>query len=425
MKKKDKNKKSTTKKVLMIIVPILIIVGIIGVIFIKKNLDEQKPIDVEWGQTYYLYLKDVKDNKKYEKASLPKDMKKAKVNFYEVKNVKGVEDPVMAISYDKNNETYTNVYYIRNNSINTFTYSNKMVIEFLYNIEKKEYDYYTHTTRDDKEVYSSLGAQIEDLNEASDKAIEEWEKEDKGNSGEESSSEEDNKAEEDDDVEEKEANQEYSFKEGEKSSVTDVNGNEVSIPKFDETFVEVETEDKSVDFDLELDDKELKEKIATGVENYETQDENVTDKVEEKVQESITEVDKKHEEMKKAEEEVQKKKEAEEKARKEAEAKELAQGYKIGKYRLKYGKYKNLPMDDINITITLSPNGKCHYTGNDPDNAHKKIDTDCTYSQTQQEYYGSMTTFLTMKFNSGGSTIWQMSKNDAFNSQWLGFEYVG
>ncbi len=421
-KKKEKNKKSTIKKVLMIVVPILIVVGIVSAIFIKKYLDEQKPIAKEWGQTYYLYLKDIKENKKYEEANLPKDMKKAKVNFYEVKNV---EDPVMAISYDKNNETYTNIYYIKNDSITTMIYSNKMVIEFLYNIEKKEYDYYTHTTRDGSEVYSSLGSQIEDLNVAQEEAEKKWKEENAQDSKDESSSTEENKDEEEDKVEEKEANQEYTFKEGEKSSVTDVNGNEVSIPKFDETFVEVETEDKSVDFDLESDDKELKESITTGVENYVTQDETVTDKVEEKVKEAVQTVEEKHEEMKKAEEEVKKKKEAEEKARKEAEAKELAQGYKIGKYRLKYGKYKNLPMDNINITITLSPNGKCHYTGDDPNSATKKLDTDCTYSQTQQEYYGSMTTFLTMKFNSGGSTIWQMSKDNAFNSQWLGFEYVG
>ncbi len=407
---KKKEKKSTLRIVLMITIPILIVGLVVGGFFLKNYLDLKKPIDEIWGQTYYLYLKDVKDSNKMEEAQLPTDMKNAKINFYEFKSVK---DPVMTITYEKEvtneenkqveKEQRTNVYYIEDEKVNNLVYYGKTSVEFLYNIEEEEYDYYIHRYDEDSDTYSSLSKQVDSLINSSTEQ--------------ENCSNEEGKEENC-----LEALKDYTFKENEKSSVTDVNGNEISIPKFDETFVKVETEDNSIDYNLELSEKELKKKITVGVENYQPQEDIITEKVKSAIEETIKQVDAKHEEMKKAEEEV-KKKEEEEKAKKEAE--ELAKGYAIGPYRLKYGTYKNLPMDNISITITLSPNGKCHYSGKDPSAGTSNINTDCTYSQTKEMYYGVMTYFLTMNFKSGGSTSWQMTKSNAFNNQWLSFEYKG
>ncbi len=376
-KKKDK---TNNKKILWIILPIILIILIVGGIFLKQYLDLKKPIKEDWGQTYYVYLKD-KTNKEIE---LPDNMKNAKINFY---NLDELKEPVMAINYEEADKNYTNVYYINNEKINIVNYQQESEIEFLYNIENKEYDYYIHTKQDDSDAYKALGEQIAALTNENN--------------------EENNKTVED--------STEYLFKDDDKTTATNSEGNDIEISKFDETFVEVETEDNSVDYDLQLKEKELKETIEDAVNKYETKDEIITEDVKSHVDEQVKEVEKKQEDIKKIEEE---------KAKKEALEKELALGYKIGNYRLKYGTYKNLSMDNIDITITLSPDGKCHYKGNDPESGNKNLDTDCTYSQTQEEYYGVMTTFLTMKFNSGGSTIWQMSKNNAFNSQWLSFEYV-
>ena len=404
---KNKEKKSTLKIVLMITIPILIVGLVVGCFFLKNYLDLKKPIDEIWGQTYYLYLKDVKENNKAKEAELPTDMKNAKINFYEFKSVK---DPVMTITYEQEvtneekkqveKEQHTNIYYIEEESVNTLVYYGKTTVEFLYNIEDKEYDYYIHRYDEDSDTYSSLSKQVESYTNGPT------------NCSNEEGTEENCL----------EALKDYTFKKDEKSSITDVNGNEISIPKFDETFVKVETEDKSIDYNLELSEKELKKEITAGVENYQSQDEIITEKVKDSVEETVKQVDAKQEEMKKAEEEV-KKKEEEEKAKKEAE--ELAKGYAIGPYRLKYGTYKNLPMDNISITITLSPNGKCHYSGKDPSAGTSNINTDCTYTQTKAMYYGVMTYFLKMNFKSGGSTSWQMTKSNAFNNQWLSFEYKG
>ena len=123
---KNKEKKSTLKIVLMITIPILIVGLVVGCFFLKNYLDLKKPIDEIWGQTYYLYLKDVKENNKAKEAELPTDMKNAKINFYEFKSVK---DPVMTITYEQEvtneekkqveKEQHTNIYYIEEESVNT------------------------------------------------------------------------------------------------------------------------------------------------------------------------------------------------------------------------------------------------------------------------------------------------------------------
>ena len=93
MSKKEKKKLNQNKKIIIVISIIiaLIILGL-GGYFLYRHIELKKPLDVEWGQTYFEYLKDIKKNSQIE---LPDDLKNAKIGFYDVKEVK---DPIMGIS---------------------------------------------------------------------------------------------------------------------------------------------------------------------------------------------------------------------------------------------------------------------------------------------------------------------------------------
>ncbi len=55
-------------------------------------ISANKPIDTVWGQTYYTYLTDIKEENKYEEAGLPENADYMTFGFYEIDNMK---NPVM------------------------------------------------------------------------------------------------------------------------------------------------------------------------------------------------------------------------------------------------------------------------------------------------------------------------------------------
>ena len=159
MSKKEKKTIKIDKRLFIVLIVILVLILGVGGYFLYQYLEFRKPLDVEWGQKYYAYLKDIKENKKNQKAGLPEKLKNSKIGFYEVNNVK---DPIMVIEYEKNDETYSNVYYIKNNKINNIVYTEPTEIEFLYNIENKKYNYYAHTLDEDIDNYSSVSDRVND-----------------------------------------------------------------------------------------------------------------------------------------------------------------------------------------------------------------------------------------------------------------------
>lgn len=276
-----KEKKNHKKLIIGIVVAILVLALAIGGYFLKQYLDLKKPIDDAWGQTYYVYLKDIKENDKAKDAGIPNDMENARLNFYEVKNV---EDPVMIMTYTKDDDSYSNVYYIEDNKVNALTYNESTNIELLYNILTKEYDYYIHIDKDGKDSYKSLSEQIKERHEELDKS-------------------------KDDTEDKKEVQQtvEYTFSKDEEEAVTDVNGKKISIAKFDKTFIKPEVETvNGVEYSTDLEEKELKETVTNTISNYKPQEEIITEQVEKEVATKVEQVAKKQEEMKKAEEEVKK-----------------------------------------------------------------------------------------------------------------------
>lgn len=393
-KETPRHKKKDNKKKIIIIssVVLLLIIGIVAGIILTKSKPEKpkKEITIKerWGQIYYEYLKDVGNQ---EDNALPENMTDAKINFYDIKDV---ENPVMTISYEVNDKDYTNIYYINDEKVDAIVYKEPTDIDLLYNIQNKDYNYYTETENNNARTYKTIKDQI--------------------------------KAKLSDTTEQNPV--EYTFKEDEKDSVTDVNGKEISITKFDQTFIEIETEDDSIDYNTNLTEKALKKVINKTIDIYKEVEEILTENIKKSTQTKEEGIIKKQEEMKTAKEEVEKKaaeekakKEAEEKAKREAEEKaKAAAGLKVGNYTLKYGTYKGEYADE-GYTFILKQNGQCVYHGNN-----------CTYTIgthdfTQDGETHAVSTALIIKENGQSYSIYYMpySNTEIGDGDIGSFKYVG
>ena len=225
------------KKKLIIIISIILVIGIlvIGYIFKDKLFgSKEKKLSTTWGETYYVYLKDIKDNNKYKEAGLPSDLKSVKVSFVSVGDIK---DPVMTITYDKDKKEYTNIYYINNDKVDAIVYNEPTSIELLYNIEKDSYNYYSNTVSDSDNYYKNLSDQIKSkTNKDSSKAV---------------------------------MVEEYIINSNDKEEVADSSGNSISLTNFDKTFIKLDTPDNSFEFNKSIVEDELRKLVDKSTNLYE------------------------------------------------------------------------------------------------------------------------------------------------------------
>ena len=114
----EKNGKNNKVKII-VICAVLLLVGAFGY-FGYQYYELKKPIEEDWGEKFYVYLKDVNEKKNVDKAGLPKDLKRSDLSFYEVENV---NDPIMVINYEKEKQNYSNVYYILDVKVNVIVYN--------------------------------------------------------------------------------------------------------------------------------------------------------------------------------------------------------------------------------------------------------------------------------------------------------------
>ena len=288
MSKKEKKKIKIDKRLFIVIIIILILILGVGGYFLYQYFEFKKPLKEEWGQKYYVYLKNIKENKKNKEAGLPEKLKNSKIGFYEVNDVK---DPIMIIEYEKNKETYTNMYYIKNEKVNNIVYKEPTEIEFLYNIENKTYNYYAHTKDEESDTYSNVLNKI--------------------------NNQEDN----------------YTFEKDEKDSVIDENGKEISISKYDETFIKPKIKDNKLYYNTSLKESKLKDTVKKGIDKYMTADE-LKDYVTELIEEQLENINKLKEEIKNAQTELEKQQQEEKR-----KAEEQAKGLQVGGETVKYGTY--------------------------------------------------------------------------------------
>ena len=328
------------KKKLIIIISIILVIGIlvIGYIFKDKLFgSKEKKLSTTWGETYYVYLKDIKDNNKYKEAGLPTDLKSAKVNFVSVNDIK---DPVMTITYDKDKKEYTNIYYINNDKVDAIVYNEPTSIELLYNIEKDTYNYYSNTVSDSDNYYKNITDQIKSkTNKDSSKAV---------------------------------IVEEYRINSNDKEEVTDSNGNSVSLTKFESTFIKLDTPDNSFEFNKSIVEDELRKLVDKSTNLYEDIAKTIKAN-KENVERLKNELKEKEERIKSIKEE--KSKEEVKETNNDTSTKEVTSsdnteisGIKLGSYTINYGTYVGEAASS-GITLVLNKDGSCTYDGNP-----------CTYS---------------------------------------------
>ncbi len=252
---KENNKQKN--KVWLVIIALLIIGGGIfgGWYFIFRDTDtdtgetnkNEEKLEV-WGDLYKVYLTDIKENDKWEEANLPQDINDGKVGFYDV----GLDEPVMVISYEEEDDTYSNIYYIEDEKVNGIYAEEASDIEFLYDSENDEYDFYTHTENEEVDSYSKVRDVVE------------------------------NKS--------KNENTENFNKDG-------------SGKQFDDKFIDPEVTLPTKDYDEDLTPDEILDLVKDSVKKYQEKAEMVNDKVKEDVENKKAEIE---EEKKKKEEEASK-----------------------------------------------------------------------------------------------------------------------
>ena len=328
------------KKKLIIIISIILVIGIlvIGYIFKDKLFgSKEKKLSTTWGETYYVYLKDIKDNNKYKEAGLPSDLKSVKVSFVSVGDIK---DPVMTITYDKDKKEYTNIYYINNDKVDAIVYNEPTSIELLYNIEKDSYNYYSNTVSDSDNYYKNVTDQIKSkTNKDSSKVV---------------------------------MVEEYIINSNDKEEVADSSGNSISLTNFDKTFIKLDTPDNSFEFNKSIVEDELRKLVDKSTNLYEDIAKTIKAN-KENVERLKNELKEKEERIKSIKEE--KSKEEVKETNNDTSTKEVTSsnntegsGIKLGSYTINYGKYVGEAASS-GIILVLNKDGSCTYDGNP-----------CTYS---------------------------------------------
>ena len=139
---------------------LLIALIIVGIYFGFKYLQENKTVGTEWGDTYYAYLKEaISEDADREDYGLQKGMKNIELQFIETEQ----KNPVMVMTYSKQDEQYVNLYKTdESGDVDKVVYTEPADLEFLYNIENEAYAWYLHTETFYEDSYKSLNSVLED-----------------------------------------------------------------------------------------------------------------------------------------------------------------------------------------------------------------------------------------------------------------------
>ena len=310
---------------------------------------ETQPLEQDWAQTYYVYLDEhpldpeLKDSEGEKIA----DAEEYEVTFYDVE---GVSEPVMTVNYVAHDINYVTYYWVEGaDGIKRALLYDPSEIELLYNLEEQKSDYYIHYEKDNTDYYKKLSDEIASIRD-------------------------------NDESEHVKEVPEYKFGEKDVVAVTDKDGKEHSMTKFEQTFVEVEDDTKTTTLPVNYDKKELKNVLKDESYEYKVLQE-VAAKHAEMIRKVAEDVEKRKNEIAAVEKENAEieaaRKAEEERKRAEEEAKK---GIQLEGYTIAYGTY--LMDSDIvgeeyagQNTLVLKPNGVCTYGGKA-----------CTYTFGQSDF---------------------------------------
>lgn len=356
------------KKVLIIaIVLLLIVLGAVGGYFGYKYWESNQSVGTDWGDVYYEYLQDGISQGEFLNSL------NGKLQFIQLEENK---TPAMVVSYDEPDKKVMRISVINaDNVVREKEFeaesNSELSINYLYDIETQEYNWYEHEKKQDgTELFTGVTqSDVEEMTSTSEKHTE--------------------------------------FKPEDM-----IEKEQPSISKFNEKYIEPETNKKEVDVELNLEDnkKDFKEKVKEAVKDFQENNQSQTESSKDQTEQKLEELNTKKEEIKKAEEEAKQK--AEEEAAKKA-AEEAAKGISAGSYNLKYGTYVSTTIG--HEEFILNQDGTFSYKG--PNGSGTG-----TYQVSRETYMNSAVeeTDWLIKFKASNTNIWNantdyiINKNNGF-----------
>lgn len=252
VKKEEKQEKKETKKkgkkgliIAIVIIAVILLAAIIY--FVTQLFSGSQTTGTTWGDTYYAYLKaglEQENDEERQKYGLQPGVEKAELQFVETS---GTTEPVMLMSYDKDNKSYTNIYYINDqNAVSSVLNQEYSDAEYLYNIEKQEYNWYLHNDSENEESYTNVTSIINGTNQSKP---------------------------------------EYVLNKNDKTEVQLDNGTKVELTEFDETFIRPDIqEDNKQEIDIvDYVSQDIIDKINSMVSSYDKESDKINEEVQNKV----------------------------------------------------------------------------------------------------------------------------------------------
>ena len=239
MEEKKKSKKAILIVTISLVTLLIVILCAVGGYFGYKYLAGNKSVGTDWGDIYYAYLQENISNDSF------KDVENGKIKFVQLaKN----ETPAMILTCDSPVGKLLNIFTIDDSGevktkVDSASEGGDVSLDFLYNIESNEYNWYVHIESEDNlETYTEVTQEYLEGKSSDDE-------------------------------------KKYDFTDDKKKN---------------EVFVDPEIEDNETDVDLNygMNKKELKEKVEQAVTDYKSQDETLTDEVKEKVENSLPKYEK-------------------------------------------------------------------------------------------------------------------------------------
>lgn len=252
---------SKKTKIIIISVSILAVIALIVVIgFVVRNMMLNESVGSTWGDTYYAYLKEVKTSEDKIKYGFEQEMNNVSVEFVQADEDK---NPVMVISYQKENNEYSNIYYADAEGMSFSKSDSPSSVEYLYNIESSEYGWYEHVKSDGMHTYQSIDNLTDSLIGNTTETLEV-------------------------------AFDEDSFVRNEEN---------MNVSDFDKVFVEIDISNEGkFDVDFSSDDMDFRDTITNAVNDYRPDEELTTDEIKQNVTNRVEEINKVIDEQKKQEE---------------------------------------------------------------------------------------------------------------------------